>query len=146
RTTGGDAVASVNGASVGADGRDLKVNSSGLDIELTLDKSFGVGSTSFAITGGGALFQLGPQISSNQQVNISLGSVSATRLGDSEVGFLNDVVSGGNKSLTGGHAAEASKVIEKAIQQVAVLRGRLGAFEKNTLQTNVNSLNVALEN
>ena len=30
--------------------------------------------------------------------------------------------------------------------QVAVLRGRLGAFEKNTLETNINSLSVALEN
>ena len=27
-----------------------------------------------------------------------------------------------------------------------MLRGRLGAFEKNTLQTNINSLGVALEN
>jgi len=27
-----------------------------------------------------------------------------------------------------------------------VLRGRLGAFERNTLQTNINSLSVTLEN
>ena len=33
-----------------------------------------------------------------------------------------------------------------AIQQVSVLRGRIGAFETNTLDTNVASLNVALEN
>ena len=42
--------------------------------------------------------------------------------------------------------AQASRIIERAISQVAVLRGRLGAFEKNTLDTNVNSLQVALEN
>ena len=29
---------------------------------------------------------------------------------------------------------------------MALLRGRLGAFEKNTVQTNINSLQVALEN
>ncbi len=29
---------------------------------------------------------------------------------------------------------------------MAVLRGRLGAFEKNTLDTNMNSLNITLEN
>jgi hypothetical protein len=29
---------------------------------------------------------------------------------------------------------------------VAVLRGQLGAFQANTLETNINSLNVALEN
>ena len=34
------------------------------------------------------------------------------------------------------------KVLETAIKQVAIMRGRLGAFEKNTLETNVNSLNV----
>jgi flagellin len=29
---------------------------------------------------------------------------------------------------------------------VAVLRGRLGSFERNTLQTNINSLSVSIEN
>jgi len=150
RATGADAVATVNGIATGADGRDLKVNSGGLDLELSLDKTFGIGATSFAITGGGALFQLGPKINSNQQVSIALGSVSASHLGDNQVGYLSELSSGGSKALTTGDpaasAAAAEKVIEKAINQISVLRGRLGAFQKNTLQTNVNSLNVALEN
>jgi len=150
RETGGDAVATVNGSAVGADGRNLKVNSGGLDLELTLDKSFGVGSTNFAITGGGALFQLGPKVNSNQQVSIALGSVAASHLGNNEVGYLDDIASGGSKALTIGdpakQAAASEKVIEEATTQIAVLRGRLGAFQKNTLETNVNSLNVALEN
>ena len=33
-----------------------------------------------------------------------------------------------------------------AITEVSVLRGRLGAFERNTLQTNSRSLQVGLEN
>jgi flagellin len=37
-------------------------------------------------------------------------------------------------------------VLETAIDEVAVLRGRLGAFERNTLQTNVRSLGATLEN
>jgi flagellin len=150
RAYGGDAVATINGQSVGADGRNLKVNSGGLDLDLSLDKTFGVGSTSFAITGGGALFQLGPKVNSNQQVSIALGSIAASHLGDNEVGFLSDISSDGNKALTTGNPAiqaqAAEKVIETAITQIAVLRGRLGAFQKNTLETNVNSLNVALEN
>ncbi len=36
--------------------------------------------------------------------------------------------------------------VDAAISIVAALRGRLGAFEKNTLRTNVNSLSVSLEN
>ena len=146
RSVGVDAVATVNGALTVGDGLNIKLNTNSLDMELTLDNNFGAGQTSFAITGGGALFQLGPQVTSNQQVNIGIQSVAASKLGDSDVGFLNDLVTGGNATLVGGKSADASKIIERAIKQVAVLRGRLGAFEKNTLDTNMNSLNVALEN
>ncbi|HEY8668909.1 MAG TPA: flagellin [Tepidisphaeraceae bacterium] len=146
RTVGRDAVATVNGALTTGDGLNLKVNTSSLDLELKLDQAFGAGQTSFAVTGGGALFQLGAQVTTNQQVNFGIQSVAASKLGDGDVGFLNDVVTGGNATLVGGNAAAASKVVERAIRQVAVLRGRLGAFEKNTLDTNMNSLNVALEN
>lgn len=146
RTVGVDAVATINGALTVGDGLNLKLNTNSLDMDLTLDKSFGAGQTSFAVTGGGALFQLGPQVSSNQQVNIGIQSVAASKLGDSDVGFLNDLVTGGKATLVAGKSADASKIIERAIDQVAVLRGRLGAFEKNTLDTNMNSLNVALEN
>jgi flagellin len=113
---------------------------------VTLADTFGQGKTKFAITGGGALFQLGPQVNSNQQVNVGIGSVAASNLGDNNVGFLNEIVTGGNKTLVGGDAGAASRIVEKAIRQVAVARGRLGAFEKNTLDTNVNSLSIALEN
>ena len=146
RSVGRDAVATVNGALTVGDGLNVKLNTTTLDMNLTLDKNFGAGTTSFAITGGGSLFQLGPQVTSNQQVNIGIQSVAASKLGDNNVGFLNDLVTGGRSTLVGGEAGGASRIIEKAIKQVAVLRGRLGAFEKNTLETNINSLSVALEN
>jgi hypothetical protein len=41
------------------DGLNIKLNTTALDLELSLDETFGIGQTSFAITGGGALFQLG---------------------------------------------------------------------------------------
>src|SRR4051812_5365705 len=146
RAAGVDAVATVNGALTVGDGLNLKVNTNALDVEMTLDKAFGAGQSSFAVTGGGALFQLGPQVTSNQQVNIAIQSVAASKLGDNDVGFLNDIVTGGDSTLVGGNAGQASKILERAIKQVAVMRGRLGAFEKNTLETNMNSLGVALEN
>ncbi len=146
RDTGGDAVATVNGALTVGDGLDIKLNTTSLDLELKLDETFGAGTTEFAITGGGALFQLGPQVTSNQQVNIGIQSVAASKLGDADVGFLNDLVTGGPSTLVAGEARAASQIIERAIRQVAVLRGRLGAFEKNTLETNMNSLGIALEN
>src|SRR5439155_10806185 len=72
RNTGVDAVATINGALTVGDGLTIKINTTALDMDLTLDKSFGAGNTSFAITGGGARFQLGPQVSSNQQVSVGI--------------------------------------------------------------------------
>jgi flagellin len=146
RAAGVDAVATVNGALTVGDGLTLDLNTSGLDMNLTLNQSFGAGTTQFAITGGGANFQLGAQVTSNQQVSIGIQSVAASALGDSINGFLSDVVTGGNASLVAGKAGQASTIVNEAISQVAILRGRLGAFEKNTLQTNQNSLGIALEN
>ena len=146
RAVGIDAVATINGAMTVGDGLDLKLNTSTLDVEMTLDASFGAGQTAFAVTGGGSLFQLGAQVTSNQQVNIGIQSVAASKLGDNNVGFLNDVITGGGASLVSGNTRKASQIIETAIRQVAIIRGRLGAFEKNTLQTNINSLGVAIEN
>ena len=146
REVGQDVAATVNGALTVGDGLNLKLNTSSLEMSMTIDEAFGIGQTSFSITGGGALFQLGAKVTSNQQVNVGIQSVAASKLGNRSVGFLNDVVTGGGASLVTGNAADASKILETAIRQVAVLRGRLGAFEKNTLDTNINSLNIAMEN
>ncbi len=145
RAVGRDAVASINGAQAIGDGLSLTLNTASLSLSLNLDKAFGTGTKSFTITGGGAIFQLGAQVQSNQQVNIGIGSVSASSLGDATDGYLTDIVTGGTASLAN-DPAKASQIIDTAINQVSVMRGRLGAFEQNTLQTNINSLQVALEN
>ncbi len=146
RATGRDAIASINGAQAIGDGLNISLNSSALSLSLNLDQAFGVGTKTFSITGGGAIFQLGPQVQTSQQVNIAIDSVSASRLGSAVNGYLTDITTGGASSLVAGKAASASRIIDQAVNQVAVIRGRLGAFEKNTLQTNISSLQVALEN
>ena len=146
RAVGADVVATINGALTVGNGLELKLNTSALDLDMTLSDTFGAGKTSFAITGGGALFQLGADVNSQQQTSIGIGSVAASSLGNSSVGFLNDIVTGGDASVAAGHAEKASQIVNVAIQQVAVLQGRLGAFEKNTLETNSASLQVVLEN
>lgn len=145
REEGQDATATINGAAATGDGRKITLNTVSLDVEITLDQSFGLGQSSFAITGGGAKFQLGPQVSTSQQVGLSIESIAATALGNDEVGFLNNLRTGGSNELAVDPRG-ASDIIETAIKQVAVLRGRLGAFERNTLQTNINSLQISLEN
>jgi flagellin len=146
RAVGGNAVATINGALTVGNGLNLQLNTSGLDVNLTLNSAVGIGKTGFTITGGGALFQLGADVNSQQQVSIGIGSVAASALGNSAVGFLNDIATGGNASVVSGNAEQASQIVNVAIQQVAELQGRLGAFEKDTLDTNAASLQVALVN
>lgn len=146
RAIGQDAVATINGAKAIGNGLNISLDNASLSISLNLDSSLGLGSKTFTITGGGAVFQLGANVNSNEQTSIAIDSVSASRLGSNQNGYLTDIITGGSASLVSGNAAKASTIIDDAIQQVSVLRGRLGAFEKNTLATNTNSLQVALEN
>jgi flagellin len=145
RSIGRDVLASVNGTQAIGDGLNVSLNTNSLTLSLNIDKALGTGTKSFTITGGGALFQLGPQVQSNQQISIAIDSVSASRLGSVTDGYLTDITTGGRASLSN-NPGSASRILETAINQVAVLRGRLGAFERNTLETNMNSLQVAMEN
>jgi flagellin len=43
-------------------------------------------------------------------------------------------------------AQDALLVVDQAIEEVSSLRGRLGSFQKNALETNLNNLRVAQEN
>lgn len=147
RDLGRDVSATINGASSLGQGLNLSLNTTGLSMDIRIQEAFNLaGTTSFAITSGGATFQLGPGVDSNQQVNIGVQSTSASRLGNGTLGYLSQVASGGAYSLIAGQASQAAKIVNEAISQVSTLRGRLGAFEKNTLETNMNSLRITLEN
>ena len=151
RTTGRDAQATVNGISTSADGLKLSTSTSQLKADLYLTTAYGGGSTglgasSFAITGGGALFQLGPQVNSNLQENIGVKSIQANKLGNALVGYLSELKSGQPYALNRQQFKEASDVVDEVITQVSVLRGRLGAFERDTLQPNINQLQITAEN
>lgn len=147
RASGRDIAATINGASGLGEGLELALNTATLGVQFKIQEMFNVpGTTQFAITGGGARFQLGPSVETNQQVNIGVDSVAATRLGNDTLGYLQEIKSDQQFSLVNGQFSRASRIIEEAISQVSILRGRLGSFEKNTLETNVNQLRITLEN
>lgn len=151
RTKGTDAIATVNGISASADGLKLKFSSTLLKLEAILSESFGngstgLGTTEFAVTEGGALFQLGPQVTTNLQENIGVKSMQANKLGNTIVGFLSELKSGQRYDLNSEKFQQASKIVQEVITQVAVLRGRLGAFERNSLQPNIRQLQITTEN
>ena len=85
-------------------------------------------------------------MNTQQQVGFGIQSVAPTRLGNARVGFLNSITTGGDNSLVAGMPREAGRVIDAAINQISNLRGRLGAFERNTLNTTLRSSQTALEN
>jgi flagellin len=147
---GQDATVSINGTAADVDGLRASVRSGDFDVEVQLDKAFATApsttGTSFSITGGGAKFQIGSRVNRGGQIQVGIGSVSTTKLGNETIGYLSSVGSGGANSLVGGNTVNAQKIITEAIRQVATLRGRLGALQKNVLDSNANSLNVALEN
>ena len=154
RDAGRDVQAIVNGT-LGS-GRGLKLsiqNTTSLSLELMLQADFATtnnSSSTFYITGGGATYQLGGEITSSQQLNIGIASVAASRLGgtqvDGQMRFLSELKSGGLMDLSSRRFSDASSILETAIDEISLVRGRLGALERNTLQTNVRSLQAAIEN
>jgi flagellin len=143
RDTGLDIIAKVNGVDASGKGNSLSINTAALALSLTVE----AGSTAtinFNINGGGALFQLGSDVVSNQQARVGISSVSTARLGG---------VSGRLFQLGQGETAAlesdpnlAANIIEEAITQVTSLRGRLGAFQATTLESNLASLNETVAN
>jgi len=147
KDTGTDAVVRVNGAAAEAKGKSITYRSGNLDIEFDLSSGLNAGQTkTIGITGGGATFALGSKVTESDKATIGINSVSTGSLGDGTIGFLSSLASGGANSLSGGNLVSAQKVLDKAIKQVSQLRGRLGAFQKFTIGSTVNSLGVAYEN
>ena len=146
---GVDVQANVNGNVAEGSGLTVKANTGGLDVELTLDKDFAqqtATTAEFAVTGGGTKFQIGSKVQRQGQINVGIGSVATSRLGNGVVGFLNELGSGGENSLVSGNTTQAQRILDAAISDIATLRGRLGALQKSVMETNVTSLQVALEN
>jgi len=88
-------------------------------------------------------FQIGP--SQNQTVNLAIDKVNPTALGvgeaNNQFGTLDSIdVTSASK------AQDSIAVIDAAIDEVAGLRSKLGAFQANTLEATANNLRATLEN
>ncbi|TVR14336.1 MAG: hypothetical protein EA401_04730 [Planctomycetota bacterium] len=117
-----------------------------VDISASLSQSGG--STSFDLNDG-AVFQVGANQS--QQVGVAIRSMDAVELGRNAAGSgtltsINDMLSTEQGALLNGMADEALAVIDQAIDEVTNLRGALGAFQANTLESGMNSLRISREN
>ena len=144
RVNGTDVDARINGIQAVGSGLTASLNTSSLDLSFSLADTVEDGDAlSFRITGGGAQFQLGPDVVSNQQARLGISSVNTAKLGG-VAGRLFELRSGGPKDLET-NVIGAASVIDEVITQVTTLRGRLGAFQRTTLETNIASLSDTLE-
>jgi len=149
RDGGRDVGAIINGIAATSKGRTATINTDFLDLSLTLSA---VGAqtpssiTAFTITGGGAKFNLGPSVDITNQVRLGIGNVAVRNFGSSGVGFLDELASGQTSNVVDGDLETGQKLVDTAIDQISKLRGRLGAFQKNTVGATIRSLGVALEN
>jgi len=146
---GVNVAAIVNGASSTGDGKVINVRTAMLDAELDLAVSqaaLELTNTSFTITGGGSDFSLGANVTGVGLEGFGIQQVVASKLGNSTDGFLNTLRSGGTNSLKSTNLVTAQKIVNAAIKDVTGLRGRLGNFQKNTVETTMNVLRIAGEN
>jgi len=81
---------------------------------------------------------------SNQQARIGIQSVNSASL-NGVSGRLYQLGSGEDYDLST-DATTAAQIVDEVLTKVTSLRGRLGAFQRTMLETNINSLNDTLEN
>ena len=143
RDTGTDIDASINGYSASGNGNALSINTATLDLSATITAA-STDTIQFSITDGGAMFQLGPDVVSNQQARVGIQGVNTAQL-RGETGRLYEIGSGESADLTS-DPTTAAQIVDEVISKVTSLRGRLGAFQKATLEPNIASLNDTVEN
>jgi flagellin len=148
--SGADIELTINGSHVVGQGLTAHYSSASIDMELHFDETWNAAgppqNTSFKITSGGALFQLGPQIGADQQDSIGIRSMYSSSLGLSSLGYLSDLRTGGTCSLRNGTPQEMLAIMREAADQVTAERARIGSFQNNTLSVAINSLKQSQEN
>ncbi len=150
---GQDAVATITYEGTGAtevfnagSGLRLKGATSGMIINLTeAGNAVGNYTNALFVNSGKLQFQIGPNV--GQSIELSLPSVAASELGKTATGLTNPnwTVADIDVSTAEG-AKDAIRLLDAAISEISLIRSDLGSFQKNTLESNINSLGIAREN
>ena len=149
----------INGASFYGRGNQIRVVSSFLTGDFTLaegtDSSSALG---FRVRTSGLVFQINDDAPLSNRERLGIRSTDSSMLGTSaytvpgiggntltQGGFLSSLVSGGSNDLKA-NPLNALRIVDAAVNDISDLRAYLGAFKSQTLDTNINSLAVAVEN
>ncbi len=149
--TGSDIVGTIDGVSATGLGNVLTANtgdSNGLSVSVGVAAADVLSTETAAqgdvvVTDSALIFQIGAN--KDQTAKISIGNTSAASLGtgvtDNQFASLDAI----NISSASG-AQDSIEIIDSAINTISTLRGTLGAFQQNTLESTANSLRSTLEN
>ena len=127
-------------AGTDAEGLAIEIAASGADAQTTVSGNLGT----INVQDNSLIFQIGPN--TNQSVNIGIQALNPTALAlqvtnDSGFSSLNEI-----DATTAQGAQDTLALVDAAIGQVANIRGTLGAFQSNTLESTTNNLRTTLEN
>jgi len=147
--TGANVAGTINGEAATGSGLTLTANSGTAYAGTAVTFKGAVGTATFAnafsVSQGSLTFQVGS--TAGDTVSTSIQDVRAAALGTTAGGStgLNGILTGATYNLTA-DPTSALAIIDEAIGDLSTARAQLGAIQKYTLETKINSLNVALEN
>ena len=141
-TIGGNAASGsgnvLTGSASNSEGISIQV-AEGADLQTSASGSLGT----VTVSDNSLTFQIGAN--QNQTVNIAIDQVNPTSLGlgvsNNQFTSLNDI-----NITTADKAQDALAIIDSAVDEITNLRGTLGAFQQNTLESTANNLRATLEN
>jgi flagellin len=103
------------------------------------------GSNTLNVVDNSLTFQIGAN--AGETVQLSIAKATADSLGTGVNGLLTSATNLSEIDVTtAAGAQDAIRIIDQAISDVSNIRGDLGAFQANTLETNANNLRATLEN
>ncbi len=147
---GKDVSGTINGVKADGAGQFLTLtsagdNADGIKVKFTGTTAPTDGTLKATVTQDSLLFQVGAN--SGQTVKQAIDNVRSNKLGRLAVGLATSAKSLADVNVTTTDGAnDALKLVDDAINSITTLRGNLGAFQANVLESNINSLGVAKEN
>jgi flagellin len=151
--SGTNVVGTINGVSYTGVGNQLTATSGaqkGISVSFAADTGVNAINTvpvgaqgSVNIVDNSLQFQIGAN--ANQTARVAVDNVKSSGLGLGVVGSQFTNLSQINVQTVSG-ANDTIKVVDQAIDDITTLRGKLGAFQQNTLEATANNLRTTLEN
>lgn len=147
---GGTAVAGT--VSAGPGGLNNQVSYGGtnglnfsIDVSSAGATAVGTSASTVTVTDNALVFQIGAN--QNETAKVAIDKVNANALAQGVTGLSNAATTDLSKISvsSASNAQDAIKVVDAAIAQVSTIRGRLGAFQTNTLESNARNLTATLE-